>query len=94
MNRTSRQPRPLALDKPCKVCGEPVHYAYSGPIEGVCGRCTDRRRGRRARAYHKGMVVPRPQPGRRSTASAIVLISVVMVVGAVAVAYVLNQLLG
>jgi len=32
----------LGLDKPCLRCGQPIYYAYKGPVPGVCGRCVDR----------------------------------------------------
>ncbi|MGQ0614643.1 MAG: hypothetical protein ACT4PV_12985 [Planctomycetaceae bacterium] len=33
---------PVAADKPCLRCGRPVHFSYKGPVEGLCGRCSDR----------------------------------------------------
>jgi len=40
-----RQPRtqrpPLGADVPCRQCGEPIYYNYRGPVEGVCGKCSD-----------------------------------------------------
>ncbi len=36
------QTRTVALDKPCSLCGQPVHHTYQGPIEGICGRCGDK----------------------------------------------------
>ena len=39
--------RPIAVDRPCRACGEPIYFNYKGPIEGLCGRCTDRERARR-----------------------------------------------
>jgi hypothetical protein len=36
------RPRPtVGLDVPCKKCGRPIYYNYKGPVEGLCGRCTD-----------------------------------------------------
>ena len=32
----------VGLDKPCSQCGQPIYFNYRGPIEGICGRCTDR----------------------------------------------------
>lgn len=95
MKGQSQRPRTLKLDKPCSVCGKPIHYTYSGPVEGVCGRCTDKRKrgGRRVRAYHRGMVVEGRGPNRRSAASSVALILLVMVVGAAAVAFALSLIL-
>ncbi|HEX5136711.1 MAG TPA: hypothetical protein VFY93_07050 [Planctomycetota bacterium] len=37
-----RQKRPtVGLDVPCTKCGRPIYYNYKGPVDGVCGRCTD-----------------------------------------------------
>jgi len=92
----TKRPRTLKADKPCKMCGKPVHYTYQGPVEGVCGRCTDKRRARRrnVRPYHRGMVVERRPGRRRSTAATVLLIALVMVGGAVAVAAALGFVLG
>ena len=46
MKGVSRKPRTVGLDKPCRVCGQPIHFTYSGPVEGVCGRCVDERKRR------------------------------------------------
>ena len=94
MKQATQRPRTVGLDKPCRKCGAPIHHTYAGPAEGVCGRCADKRRGRRVRAYHRGMVVEGRAPKRRSTASIVALIVIVMVVGAVAVAFALSLLLG
>ena len=42
--KSTAQPprREVGLDKPCSMCGDAIYYNYSGPFEGVCGRCTDR----------------------------------------------------
>ena len=85
----------MGLDKPCRVCGKPIHYTYAGPVEGVCGSCTDKRRsGGRVRPYHRGMVVGGRAPKRRSTASVVVLLSLVIVGGGAAVVAILRLLLG
>lgn len=31
----------VGLDAPCRKCGRPIYYNYKGPVEGLCGRCTD-----------------------------------------------------
>jgi len=94
MKQAQRRPRTVGLDKPCSKCGAPIHHTYAGPVEGVCGRCTDNRRRKRVRTRRVALHGNRPAPKRRSTASAVVLISVVMVGGAAAVLLVLRLLLG
>jgi hypothetical protein len=48
-----RNARPtVGLDSPCRQCGQPIYYNYKGPIEGVCGKCTDRMR-HSARSRHR-----------------------------------------
>jgi len=42
----SAQQRKLGLDKPCSMCGSAIYYNYKGPIEGICGKCTDQMRRR------------------------------------------------
>ncbi|MHC4223721.1 MAG: hypothetical protein ACYSX0_01760 [Planctomycetota bacterium] len=50
--------RAVGLDKPCSQCGQPIYYNYKGPVEGICGRCTDRalrnRRIERTRTVVRG----------------------------------------
>jgi len=37
-----RNKRPtVGLDVPCRKCGRPIYFNYKGPVEGLCGRCTD-----------------------------------------------------
>ena len=31
----------MGLDKPCQKCGKPIYFNYKGPVEGLCGRCSD-----------------------------------------------------
>ena len=80
MKTLPRRPRTVGLDKPCRVCGKPIHYTYSGPVEGICGRCADKRPRRRVRPYHRGMTVGGTAPMRRSTASTVVRLTIVMLV--------------
>ena len=94
MRGLSRGPKTVGLDKSCRVCGKPIHFNYAGPVDGVCGRCVDKRRGGRVRAYHRGFIVKGRAPNRRSTASTVVLVSTVIVVGAVAVAFALSLFMG
>ncbi|MHC4940680.1 MAG: hypothetical protein ACYTHK_17200 [Planctomycetota bacterium] len=96
MKGSKRRTRPLQADKPCRECGQPIHYTYSGPIQGVCGRCTDKRnrRRRRVRPYHRATVVRAHPPTRRSTGPSVATLIGVMVVGAVVVAVAINFLLG
>jgi hypothetical protein len=39
----------VGLDEPCRQCGDPIYYNYRGPIEGLCGKCTDRQTSQRSR---------------------------------------------
>ncbi|MHC4957862.1 MAG: hypothetical protein ACYTGN_05755 [Planctomycetota bacterium] len=39
---SARQNRKLGADKPCSACGQPIYFGYKGPLDGVCGKCTDR----------------------------------------------------
>ena len=95
MARVSRRPKTVGLDRPCRVCGKPIHYKYSGPVEGVCGRCADTRRTKGVRRYHRGMVLRRnARKQRRSKASTVVLVCVVLVVGSAVVAAVFRFMLG
>ena len=94
MKQAQRRPRTVGLDKQCSMCGAPIHHTYAGPVEGVCGRCTDKRRRKRVRTRRVALHGNRPAPKRRSTASTVVLVSVVMAGGAVAVVLVLKLLLG
>ncbi len=98
MARVSRRPKTVGLDRPCGVCEKPMHYTYSGPVEGVCGRCADKRRTKGVRAYHRGMVVRRnARKQRRSKASMVVLVCVLLVVlgvGAAVVTAVFRFMLG
>jgi len=44
--RHPRTQRPrLGADVPCRQCGEPIYFNYRGPVEGVCGKCTDHLKG-------------------------------------------------
>jgi len=94
MKQAQRRPKTVGLDKPCSMCGAPIHHTYAGPVEGVCGRCTDKRRRKRVRTRRVALHGNGPAPKRRSTASAVVLVSLVMVGGAAAVLLVLRLLLG
>ena len=46
---TDRTPKPappaanrkLGLDTPCNVCGKAIYFNYQGPLDGICGNCTD-----------------------------------------------------
>ena len=30
------------MDRACRQCGRTIYFNYRGPIDGICGRCTDR----------------------------------------------------
>lgn len=96
--RPSRQSRTIGLDKPCRVCGKPVHRTYSDLTDGVCGSCADKRRPappKGIRPYHRAMVVRRGEPSRPQSATAVaVKICIAIAVGVAAVMVVLRLLLG
>jgi len=94
MRATSRNARTLALDKPCRVCGKPIHPAYVGPVEGVCGRCNDKRRRKPVRRHHWGVVAHRPVKTRRPFALTAVLLTVVILLGSAAIIGALRMLVG
>ncbi len=48
-SKTETGPRKLGLDKPCGDCGQPIYFGYKGPIDGICGRCADKRLKSRTR---------------------------------------------
>jgi hypothetical protein len=82
--RASRQTRTVGLDKPCRSCGKPVHYTYAATTNGLCGRCADRRRPKKGRGYHRGIVLDRGGSRRRSSAAAVAMktLAVVLLGGA------------
>ena len=95
MARVSRRPKTVGLDRPCGVCEQPMHYTYSGPVEGLCGRCADKRRTKGVRAYHRGMVVRRDARKQRGSKTAmVVLLCVVLVLGSAVVAAAFHFVLG
>ena len=50
----------VGLDQPCGNCGEVIYFNYQGPLQGICGKCTDILRHRlRARNCDSGTVVQR-----------------------------------
>ncbi len=51
------QRRGLGLDRPCSMCGKEIYYNYSGPFEGICGRCTDRMIAKHRRTTKRRTVV-------------------------------------
>lgn len=56
--------RSVALDKPCAQCGQEIYYNYSGPFEGVCGRCTDKLLAKHKRQGRTRTVVMNRSSGR------------------------------
>ena len=46
VQQTSAQNRKVGLDKPCGMCSGTIYFSYCGPIEGICGKCTDDLRSR------------------------------------------------
>jgi len=52
--------RKVGLDKPCRMCGEPIYFGYQSPIEGLCGRCADRKlRAHRSKGGTRTLIVQR-----------------------------------
>jgi len=52
--------RKVGLDKPCTMCGSAIYFNYEGPLEGICGNCTDKlRRQLGPRGRSGGTVVQR-----------------------------------
>jgi len=96
--RDSRRTRTIGLDKPCRVCGKPVHRTYSALTDGVCGGCADKRRPappKGTRPYHRAMVLRRGGPDRPASATTVaVKICIAIAVGVAAVMAVLRLLLG
>jgi len=93
----SRRSRTVGLDKPCRVCGKPVHYSYAALMDGMCGSCADKGRPKKPqlRPYHRATVLQRGEPGQPASATAVaVKICVAIVIGVVAVMAVLRMLLG
>jgi len=31
----------VGLDTPCNMCGKAIYFNYQGPLDGICGNCTD-----------------------------------------------------
>lgn len=65
--------RGLGLDKQCSMCDEEIYYNYSGPFEGVCGRCTDRIIARHRRTS-PGRTVVTERAGRGGRFGMLVLV--------------------
>jgi hypothetical protein len=40
------QRRRVGLAKPCSISGGAIYFNYSGPLDGICGKCTDQLRRR------------------------------------------------
>lgn len=76
----NRGQRTVGLDKPCQMCGRPIYYAYQGPYEGVCGRCTDRMK-RKSRRRRRRQTIPVRQKGT-SARRALVIVLVALLAGA------------
>jgi len=65
--------RKVGLDKPCRLCGQPIYFGYQGPIEGICGRCADRKlRAHRGKGATRTLVVRRDRR-RRGLLAALLL---------------------
>ena len=67
------QRRGLGLDKQCSMCDEDIYYNYSGPFDGVCGRCTDRIIARH-RKTGRGRTVVIKRSGRRGRPALLLLV--------------------
>ena len=56
--------RKVGLDKPCNMCGKAIYFNYQGPLDGVCGNCTDQLRHRLApRGRSGGSVAQKTRTG-------------------------------
>lgn len=66
--------RPVGVDRPCRACGRPIYFNYKGPIEGLCGRCTDRElaRARPVSVRRRRSILP----GREGVARAALFVAV------------------
>jgi hypothetical protein len=82
--------RSVGLDKPCRQCGQPIYYNYQGPVDGICGRCTDRALKKRRTERTKTVVRDR-QVGRGALLLAVVI---AFLAGAAAMYLALPYLLG
>ena len=95
MKQAPRRPRTVGLDKPCRKCGRPIHHTYVGPVEGLCGRCTDTGRRQRVRTRRIGLSSGGPRtPKRRSATATALLVGLAMLVGAAVLVLALDFLLG
>jgi hypothetical protein len=56
----------VGLDVPCKKCGRPIYYNYKGPVEGVCGKCSDVHRKAPSRFGKSRRIGLFLRPGRKS----------------------------
>ena len=65
-SRTETGPRTVGLDKPCRDCGQTIYYGYKGPIEGLCGRCADKRL--KSRTHTKTRTLVRETEGMSAVA--------------------------
>jgi hypothetical protein len=64
--------RTVGLDKPCRSCGRPVYYNYQSPVEGLCGRCADRKPKSSGKVRIRTTGVKRP---RRTFGSAMMVVA-------------------
>ncbi|MDH3590438.1 MAG: hypothetical protein OER88_01070, partial [Planctomycetota bacterium] len=72
--RPRAETRRLGLDKPCQDCGDTIYFGYKGPIDGICGKCADKRlRSRAARSKARTVVVHRNGRSRAAGWALIVL---------------------
>jgi hypothetical protein len=71
----------VGLDKPCSQCGQPIYFNYRGPIDGICGRCTDR-----ALASRKRSVNTRTRVVQERSAKGALIVTLILgiVLGAIA----------
>ncbi len=88
MDSPARPTKPLratvGLDKPCRKCGRPIYFNYKGPVDGLCGRCSDTgkrtpvpfARSRRISFFHR-----RGRGAASNTLFAVVLLAVVGILG-------------
>ncbi|MEE8106635.1 MAG: hypothetical protein V3T86_13955 [Planctomycetota bacterium] len=74
----------VGLDKPCRLCEQTIYFGYDGPVEGICGRCVDLIRGKKAGNSGKARVVVRDRRAKASLSLLFLAFAVGVVAGILA----------